>query len=318
VSRFHGVRLAVVLMISAFMVPSLASGQDADADGVPDAGDNCIDAANGPILPDLGGYSQRDTDADGIGNACDPDFDGDGFVSADDIAFLHSVFFSANEDADLNGDGTVDSLDLGSMSAYLERPPGPTCCPDTPWVITNVHVTDYGATSLPGFTALSYGLTTYPGASLPASDVNVGIGGETVSIWVEYEQVDASLDPDTLVLTDVSVENWAGWNPPYCPAGWEPASGNQPPGALSTGTIGACHRMGLCVKKERLGDVVASSTSPARTRPIEPAWMVIWVPSATSLRAMARQRWSRSRRFSSTDYTIRSAWRSSRSTARAP
>jgi hypothetical protein len=41
---------------------------DADADGVPDEADNCMDLAN-PLQPDL--------DADGSGDACDPDDDGD-------------------------------------------------------------------------------------------------------------------------------------------------------------------------------------------------------------------------------------------------
>lgn len=45
---------------------------DRDADGVVDGTDNCIDRFN---------PSQFDTDADGIGDACDPDTDGDGVLN---------------------------------------------------------------------------------------------------------------------------------------------------------------------------------------------------------------------------------------------
>ena len=60
---------------------------DADADGVPDAVDNCPRIAN----PD-----QRNTDADntkeylsgadGLGDACDDDIDGDGYANSAEIA----------------------------------------------------------------------------------------------------------------------------------------------------------------------------------------------------------------------------------------
>jgi hypothetical protein len=48
---------------------------DADQDGVIDAADNCPGLANG---------TQRDTDHDGIGDACDPDDDNDGIPDATD------------------------------------------------------------------------------------------------------------------------------------------------------------------------------------------------------------------------------------------
>jgi peptidase M1-like protein/thrombospondin type 3 repeat protein len=50
---------------------------DADVDGVPDNVDDCPLAAN---------PSQADLDRDGVGDACDPDIDGDGRANADDCA----------------------------------------------------------------------------------------------------------------------------------------------------------------------------------------------------------------------------------------
>jgi len=45
---------------------------DSDADGIPDAVDNCPLAPNGPLNPDPeGGADQQDDDADDVGNACD-------------------------------------------------------------------------------------------------------------------------------------------------------------------------------------------------------------------------------------------------------
>jgi hypothetical protein len=52
-------------------------GSDLDGDGVIDAADNC---------PDLANADQSNIDADGKGDACDPDMDGDGHANAKERA----------------------------------------------------------------------------------------------------------------------------------------------------------------------------------------------------------------------------------------
>jgi PKD repeat protein len=101
---------------------------DADGDGVPDSQDNCINKANGPTIPDAGGNSQRDTDSDGYGNICDPDFNGNKIVDPTDFSLLKSRLGSTTEpDLDLNGNGIVDPIDFSITKSALGKPPGPSC-----------------------------------------------------------------------------------------------------------------------------------------------------------------------------------------------
>ena len=95
--------------------------EDNDGDGVADAADNCMEAAN---------TEQRDTDADGIGNACDADLNQDCSVNFTDLGLMKSAFFGADPDADLNGDGAVNFLDLGIMQTGFFEPPGPSGVPN--------------------------------------------------------------------------------------------------------------------------------------------------------------------------------------------
>ena len=90
---------------------------DTDGDTVFDHLDNCTL---------IGNTDQRDTDNDGYGNACDPDFDNNLIVNASDLAFFKTKFFTSDPDADLNGDGVVNAADLATLKIFFFKPPGPS------------------------------------------------------------------------------------------------------------------------------------------------------------------------------------------------
>ncbi|MEL7447769.1 MAG: laminin B domain-containing protein [Pseudomonadota bacterium] len=97
------------------------SGNDPDADGVPDLVDNCLEVMNA---------DQRDSNADGIGNACDADLNNDCVVNFSDLGQMKAVFFSTDADADIDGDGVVSFSDLGAMKAAFFQAPGPSGLPN--------------------------------------------------------------------------------------------------------------------------------------------------------------------------------------------
>lgn len=100
---------------------------DEDYDGIPDATDNCSLIPNGPIRPDHGGQSQRDTAGDGFGNVCDSDLNNDCIVDFLDLAEMRMAFFATGDlDADLNGDGVVNFTDLAQIKLQFFAPPGPS------------------------------------------------------------------------------------------------------------------------------------------------------------------------------------------------
>ncbi len=101
----------------AFGAPE-CSAIDSDADGVTDDVDNCL------LVPNA---DQRDTNADDIGNICDPDIDNDCNVNFSDINAYKSNFFAPGDlDTDNNGDGITNFADLNTVKSYFFGPPGPS------------------------------------------------------------------------------------------------------------------------------------------------------------------------------------------------
>jgi hypothetical protein len=97
-------------------------GVDSDGDGVADNADNCTIDANA---------DQRDTDADGIGNICDADFDNNCAVNFTDLGSMKAVFFQPGTvDTDMNGDGQTNFTDLGLLKGDFFQPPGPSGIPN--------------------------------------------------------------------------------------------------------------------------------------------------------------------------------------------
>lgn len=90
---------------------------DTDQDALADDLDNCTLVANA---------SQLDVDADGFGNACDPDLNNDGVVNFLDLAQFSNVFLTNDALADFNGDGIVNFVDLPILAGLFFMPPGPS------------------------------------------------------------------------------------------------------------------------------------------------------------------------------------------------
>lgn len=113
-------------MVVLVLFASPAYAGDSDGDGVDDAFDNCIEAANA---------DQRDTNGDGYGNACDADIDDDGIVNSADLALIKAAFFTQtgkpgyDQDTDLDGDGRINFGDLAIMKASFLSAPGPSSFP---------------------------------------------------------------------------------------------------------------------------------------------------------------------------------------------
>ncbi len=79
---------------------------DTDKDKIGDNADNCVNAANA---------EQEDTNADGVGDVCAGDDDGDGVLDADELAVGTDI-----KKADTDGDGLPDGVELKDGTDPLE------------------------------------------------------------------------------------------------------------------------------------------------------------------------------------------------------
>jgi subtilisin family serine protease len=101
---------------------------DGESDGRGDVCDNCQKAKNGPSAPDAGGFVQRDTNLDGYGNMCDPDYNDDGKVNDDDITIFDAALLSPTytPDVDNDGNGSIGRSDYRILKNLYGNPAGPS------------------------------------------------------------------------------------------------------------------------------------------------------------------------------------------------
>lgn len=140
--KIESARLGLVLSIIYVVMPLIISlpsyAADVDADGVDDVADNCIVSAS-PAFS-----NQCDTDLDGYGNYCDPDYDNDFAVAGQDWSTFLAAFNTSpglppiKEDHDCNG--SVGGSDFARFQAHFSGPPGPSglsCAGTIPCVDTD-------------------------------------------------------------------------------------------------------------------------------------------------------------------------------------
>jgi subtilisin family serine protease len=102
---------------------------DLDCDSTVDGSDNCPSARNaGQENVDAGNTALNRAGADGLGDACDDDIDGDGYTNAQEAALgKDAAAYCAAMRADVDADGVVTILDLSRAAVKFGQsmPPAP-------------------------------------------------------------------------------------------------------------------------------------------------------------------------------------------------
>jgi hypothetical protein len=102
-----------------------------DGDGVPEELDNCREVFN-PDQRDSNSNEDDNTQKPGdqhYGDACDTDYDNNGFVGLEDFNDLRTCFGNEAspgcEDIDCDGSGFIGLEDFNCLRTYFGGPPGP-------------------------------------------------------------------------------------------------------------------------------------------------------------------------------------------------
>ena len=118
------VRGLTLLMALTAGIAGAQTASDFDGDGVLDTLDNCLEVPNGA----KSASNQVDSDGDGFGNACDPDYDNNGLVSTADFTVFRDAFFglAPNPVTDHDGNGSTTTADFQAFLEGFGSVPGPS------------------------------------------------------------------------------------------------------------------------------------------------------------------------------------------------
>jgi hypothetical protein len=179
---FRYIFFAILLMFC-----TVAFALDQDSDGILDELDNCIEAANGPILPDSGGNSQLDSDGDGYGNICDADYNGDDIVNFADLAYFRQAFGTADPVADLDGSGAVNFADLALFKLSFGKPPGPAGAGINPDEVASIELIASSSTlnsSVSGLTSITISAVVKNASNAVLQGITVVFGVDSGAFFV--------------------------------------------------------------------------------------------------------------------------------------
>ena len=113
-STRHTIILAAVAALGWALAAAAGINEDQDLDGIPDFFDKCMLDSRNATAP-----ATCDTDTDGYGNPCDPDFNQDFVVNATDFGMIFVPAFNGADPTpwpqgmDMNCDGAVNATDFG-------------------------------------------------------------------------------------------------------------------------------------------------------------------------------------------------------------
>ena len=146
---------------------------DTDADGIIDSRDSC------PDVPDPINY---DADQDGLGNACDADYNNDGFVSGTDFSILLATYGSVvgspgyDSRVDSNHDGFVSLADyVFFLANFGSVVPSVNTVPFEAVMQGDIVATTYLNAAGPGIAGAGFVTNVTRGANGLVSQIDIGL-----------------------------------------------------------------------------------------------------------------------------------------------